>query len=76
MNKPLKSVSDDALQLCAEDRLRLVDQILESIEPGSPSLDQVWSLEIAERARAFDLGETDTFDADDVFAEARRALKA
>lgn len=74
MNKPLKSVSDDALQLSAEDRLRLVDRLLESIEPGSPSLDQVWSQEIAERVRAFDLGETDAFDSNDVFAEARWAL--
>jgi len=76
MNKPLKSVSDDALQLSAEDRLRLVDQLLESIEPGSPSLDQVWSLEIAERVRAFELDDTEAIDADYVFAAARRALKS
>ena len=41
--------------------MRLIDQLLESIQPGSPSLDQVWSLEIKERVRVFDHGKTDVF---------------
>jgi Putative addiction module component len=73
MNKPLKAISDDALLLSPDDRLRLVDQVLGSLLKPVPDVESAWAIEIADRVAAF-ADDADAEEADDVLASARRAL--
>ena len=59
--------------LAPEDRERLVDQLLESLnEPAAAELSAAWEAEIERRLGEFDRGESQAIDAEEVFAKARR----
>ncbi len=63
-------------QLPREDRERLVDELLESLnEPAAAELDTAWSDEIERRLAAYDRGEIEALPAQDVFAKARAIAK-
>lgn len=65
-----------ARQLPREDRERLVDELLASLnEPAATELDAAWSAEIERRLAAYDRGEVQALSAEDVFAEARALAK-
>ncbi|GAA0744314.1 addiction module protein [Ideonella azotifigens] len=59
--------------LSPEDRERLVDQLLESLnETAAAELDAAWESEIARRLAEYDQGAVEAIDAEEVFAKARR----
>lgn len=59
--------------LSPQDRARLVDQLLESLnEPASAQLDAAWETEIQRRIAEYDSGQVFAVDAEEVFAKARR----
>ena len=59
--------------LAPEDRERLVDQLLESLnERAAAELDAAWEAEIEQRLAAYDQGAVQAVDAAEVFAKARR----
>jgi putative addiction module component (TIGR02574 family) len=59
-------------QLSREERERLVDELLESLnEPAAADLDAAWEAEIERRLAAYDRGEIQALSAEDVFAKAR-----
>ena len=59
-------------QLPREERERLVDELLESLnEPATAELDAAWSAEIERRLAAYDRGEVQALSAEEVFAKAR-----
>lgn len=56
-----------------EDRERLVDQLLESLnEPAAAELHAAWESEIQRRLAEYDRGVVQGIDAEEVFAKARR----
>lgn len=56
-----------------EERELLVDQLLESLnEPAAAELDAAWDAEIERRLAAYDRGEVQAIDAEEVFAKAAR----
>lgn len=56
-----------------EDRERLVDQLLESLnEPAAAELSAAWEAEIGRRLAEYDQGSVQAIDAEEVFAKARR----
>ena len=58
--------------LLPEERSRLVDILLESLhEPVVAEVEAAWHLEIERRLAEYDRGETNSIDADEVFAKAR-----
>jgi putative addiction module component (TIGR02574 family) len=61
-------------QLSPEDRSRLVDLLLASLddEETPADIDAAWNEEIKRRVAAYERGEVETFSAEEVFAEARR----
>ena len=62
--------------LAPEDRERLVDQLLESLnEPAATELNAAWEAEIEKRLAEYDGGEVTAIDAEAVFAKARRIAK-
>lgn len=59
--------------LAPEDRERLVDQLLESLnEPAAAELNAAWETEIERRLAEYDGGAVQAVDAAEVFAKARR----
>ena len=59
--------------LAPEDRERLVDQLLESLnEPAAAELDAAWEAEIEQCLAAYDQGAVQAVEAAEVFAKARR----
>jgi putative addiction module component (TIGR02574 family) len=63
-------------QLPPEERERLVDALLESLnEPASAQLDAAWSAEIQRRLAAYDRGEVVALSAEEVYAKARAVAR-
>ena len=61
--------------LTAEDRAKLAETLLESLQTPISEIETAWALEIEERVAAFDRDETSVYAAEDVFAEARRLTR-
>jgi putative addiction module component (TIGR02574 family) len=75
MTERVKEVSEQALKLTPEERARLADFLLESIEPRRSEVTQAWSEEVRARIAAFERGDYELEDADQVLAEAKAALR-
>jgi putative addiction module component (TIGR02574 family) len=72
MAASFKEIEQQARALAAEDRAKLAEALLESLQAPLSEIETAWAQEIEERVAAFDRGETQTYAAEDVFAEARR----
>jgi putative addiction module component (TIGR02574 family) len=76
MSDPVADLVKRGRELPPEDRERLVDQLLESLnEPAATELDQAWEAEIERRLGEYERGEVKAIDAEDVFAKARLIAK-
>jgi putative addiction module component (TIGR02574 family) len=76
MSDALEELQKRAKSLSAEDRAKLAEVLLESLEETSlAEVEAAWDREIEERAAAYDRGELQTISAEDVFAEARRLAR-
>lgn len=72
MTFSLFEIEQQASQLSAEDRAKLAEFLLESLQdPLVNEIEQEWEKEIAHRVEAYEKGEISTFPAEAVFAEAR-----
>lgn len=72
MAASFKEIEQQARALAAEDRAKLAETLLESLQTPLSEIETAWAQEIEERVAAFDRGETQAYAAEDVFAEARR----
>ena len=73
MASSLKDLEKMARTLAAEERAQLAEALLESLQASPLSdIEMLWNREIEARVAAYDRGETQTYAAEDVFAEARR----
>jgi len=69
----LKDIETMAQALPSEERARLAESLLASLQIAPLSeIEALWDREIEARVAAHDPGETQTYAAEDVFAEARR----
>jgi len=69
----LKDIEQQARALATEERAKLAEALLESLQvPPLSEIEALWNRDIEDRVAAFDRGETQTYAAEDVFAEARR----
>jgi putative addiction module component (TIGR02574 family) len=64
-----KSVLDQALQLPANDRAALVENLILSLDKPDPALDAQWVKEAEDRLAAYRSGELAAVDAEEVFSE-------
>ena len=72
MTFSLKEIEKQARALAAEERAKLAESLLESLQgPPLSDIEIAWAREIEERVAAFDRGETPAYAAEDIFAEAR-----
>jgi len=72
MAASLKDIEQQARGLVAEERAKLAETLLESLQSPLADIEAAWAREIEDRVAAFDRGETQSYAAEDVFAEARR----
>jgi len=73
MADPVSDFVKRGRALAPQDRERLADQLLESLnEPAAVELDALWEAEIQRRLAEFDRGEVQAVDAEEVLAKARR----
>ena len=73
MPNRVEQLAELGRSLPPEDRVRLLDILLESLdEPAGRDLDKAWAMEIERRVRAHERGEGDLFDVEVVLAEAQR----
>ena len=70
----LKQLEEQARTLCPEERARLAEMMLESLQASTTEIDAAWEEEIAHRLDAVDSGLMPTHSAGAVFAEASAIL--
>ncbi len=76
MSLSLAEVEQQARRLTPDERARLAEMLLESLQDASLSeIEAVWQREIANRVAAYDKGEVETYPAEEVFAEAKRITR-
>jgi putative addiction module component (TIGR02574 family) len=76
MSESLAELEQQARALSPDDRARLAEVLLESLQETPLSeVQAAWNREIEERIAAYDRGDLQAFAAEDVFAEARRKTR-
>jgi putative addiction module component (TIGR02574 family) len=76
MSESLAELEQQARALSPDDRARLAEVLLESLQEAPLSeVEAAWNREIEERIAAYDRGDLQAFAAEDVFAEARRKTR-
>lgn len=76
MLSTLEEITQKARSLPAEDRARLAEDLLSTLQPdGDPDIEAAWDAEIRRRLDEVDAGHAKLIPAADVFAEVRRMLK-
>ena len=72
MSTSLKQIEEQARALSAEDRAKLAQSLLDSLQSPLSDIEKAWAEEIEQRIEAFDRGEISAYPAEDVFADALR----
>jgi putative addiction module component (TIGR02574 family) len=76
MSLVFSELEQQARSLPAEQQAWLVEVLLASLrQTETAEIEAEWNREIAERVKAYERGDAQTFSAEDVFAEARRFAK-
>lgn len=65
---------DEAVSLPVEIRLRLVERLLESLNPTRADVDELWVQEAERRVGGIEKGEVATVPGDEVFTKIRDRL--
>lgn len=71
MGDKAKSLSEAALALSPQDRIALVEDILDSLDRPDPDIDRLWAREARDRLAAYRRGELAAKDLGEIFAKYR-----
>jgi putative addiction module component (TIGR02574 family) len=71
----VEELSRKARQLPAEERVRLAEELLSSVQEVDPHVDAAWDEEIRHRLAEIESATAELVPAEEVFAEIRRLLK-
>ena len=75
MAPSFNEIEQQAQALAAEDRAKLAETLLESLQTPLSEIEAAWAQAIEQRIAEFDRGEAQAYAAEDVFAEARRLTR-
>ena len=71
MNAKAKALGEQARELSPEDRIALVEDVLDSLDQADPNIDRLWAGEARERLAAYRRGEIGARDLSDIIAKYR-----
>jgi putative addiction module component (TIGR02574 family) len=69
MSERATQVLEQALRLPVAERAAIVDELLTSLAPPDPRMDDLWAQEAEARLAAFDAGRIEAIPAEEVFAD-------
>jgi putative addiction module component (TIGR02574 family) len=75
MSNQVDNLLEQAKKLSPEDRARLIGALHDLNAPPDPEWEAAWIRECEDRIAAMERGEMETYDFDEVMAEARARLK-
>lgn len=75
MSSLVDELSRKARELPAEDRVRLAEELLATVQEADAEVEAAWEEEIRRRVAEIDKGTAKLIPADEVFAEIRRLIK-
>lgn len=71
MNEKTKALGQQARELSADERIALVEDVLDSLDHADPNMDRLWAAEAKERLAAYRRGELAATDLSDIVAKYR-----
>lgn len=71
MNDLAKTLGAQARELSPQDRIALVEHVLESLDSADPRMDRLWAAEAKDRLAAYRRGELAARDLSDIIAKYR-----
>lgn len=71
MSNEAKTLTERARALSPEDRIALVEDVLDSLDRADPDVDRLWVQEATDRAAAYRRGELAAIELSDVVAKYR-----
>lgn len=74
MTTLVDELSQKALELPAEERVRLAEKLLATVHEVDPAVEAAWDVEIQRRLAEIDSGAAKLIPSEEVFAEVRRIL--
>jgi len=75
MTDPVEELSRKARALSPEDRVRLAEELLATVQEQDAAVEAAWDEEIRRRIEEIDSGKAKLIPADEVFAEVRRLVE-
>jgi len=75
MSDLLEELSRKARALPPEERVRLAEELLATVQEIDPEVEAAWDEEIKRRIEDIDSGKAKLIPAEEVFAEVRRLIK-
>ena len=69
MNQKAKALGDQARELSPEERIALVEDVLDSLDQADPDIDRLWAREAEERLAAYRRGELAAKRLDEIIAK-------
>ena len=75
MISPVRELEAAALALPAEDRARLAERLLQSLDDEAEAVEAAWIAEVQSRLAAFRAGELEARPVEEVMAEARKLAR-
>jgi putative addiction module component (TIGR02574 family) len=71
MNAKAKALGEQARELSPQDRIALVEDVLDSLDQTDPNIDRLWAKEASERLASYRRGEIGARNLSDVIAKYR-----
>ena len=71
MNAKAKALGEQARELSPQDRIALVEDVLDSLDQADANIDRLWTKEAGERLAAYRRGEIAARDLSDIIAKYR-----
>jgi putative addiction module component (TIGR02574 family) len=66
---------NEAISLPVEQRVRLVDELLNSLNPSQAEIDELWSIEAERRVDEIEQGKVKVIPGEEVFNKLRKRLR-
>lgn len=73
MTQIAEKLCREALNLSPNERVGLVEELLNSLDKPDAEIDSLWAKEAESRLRAYHVGEIESYSSEEVFEELSRA---